>query len=55
MDFNELKLDAEKLCKELKDKALADLSLLVFSLSIIINMMITMFSGVMKQNETSLE
>ena len=55
MDFNELKQDAENLCKELKDKAPADLSLLVLSLSTIINMMITMFSGVMKQNETSLE
>ena len=55
MDFNELKQDAVKLCKELKDKAPADLSLLVLSLSTIINMMITMFSGVMKQNETSLE
>lgn len=55
MDFNELKQDAEKLCKELKDKAPADLSLLMLSLSTIINMMITMFSGVMKQNETSLE
>lgn len=29
MDFNELKQDAEKLCKELKDKAPADLSVLV--------------------------
>lgn len=55
MDFNELKQDAENLCKELKDKAPADLSLLVLSLSTIINMMITMFSGVIKQNETSLE
>ena len=50
MDFNELKQDAEKLCKELKDKAHADLSLLVLSLSTIINMMITMFSGIMEQN-----
>ena len=55
MDFNELKQDVEKLCKELKDKAPADLSLLVLSLSTIINMMITMFSGVMKQNEASSE
>ena len=55
MDFNEWKQDAENLCKELKDKAPADLSLLVLSLSTIINMMITMFSGVIKQNETSLE
>ena len=44
MDFNELKQDAENLCKELKDKAPADLSLLVLSLSTIINMIITMFS-----------
>lgn len=50
MNFNELKQDAEKLCKELKDKAPADLSVLVFSLSTIINMMITMFSGIMEQN-----
>lgn len=50
MDFNELKQDAEKLCKELKDKAPADLSVLVLSLSTIINMMITMFSGIMEQN-----
>ncbi len=55
MDFNELKQDAENLCKELKDKAPADLSLLVLSLSTIINMIITMFSGIMEQNETSLE
>ena len=54
MNFNELKQDVVKLCKELKDKAPADLSLLVLSLSTFINM-ITMFSGVMKQNETSLE
>lgn len=50
MDFNELKQDAEKLCKELKDKAPADLSVLVLSLSTIIKMMIAMFSGVMEQN-----
>lgn len=50
MDFNELKQDAEKLCKELKDKAPADLSVLVLSLSTIINVMITMFSGIMEQN-----
>ena len=50
MDFNELKQDAEKLCKELKDKAPADLSVLVLSLSTIINIMITMFSGIMEQN-----
>ena len=55
MNFNELKQDAEKLCKELKDKAPADLSVLVLSLSIIINMMITMFSGIMEQNKASLE
>ena len=50
MNFNELKQDAEKLCKELKDKAPADLSVLVLSLLTIINMMITMFSGIMEQN-----
>lgn len=50
MNFNELKQDAEKLCKELKDKSPADLSVLVLSLSTIINMMITMFSGIMDQN-----
>ena len=55
MNFNELKQDAEKLCKELKDKAPADLSVLVLSLSTIINMMITMFSGIMEQNKASLE
>lgn len=55
MNFNELKQDAEKLCKELKDKAPADLSVLVLSLSTIINMMITMFSGIMEQNKSSLE
>ena len=55
MDFNELKQDAEKLCKELKDKAPADLSVLVLSLSTIIKMMIAMFSGVMEQNKASLE
>ena len=55
MDFNELKQDAEKICQELKDKAPADLSVLVLSLSTIIKMMINMFSGVMEQNETSLE
>lgn len=55
MNFNELKQDAEKLCKELKYKAPADLSVLVLSLSTIINMMITMFSGIMEQNKASLE
>lgn len=55
MNFNELKQDAEKLCKDLKDKAPADLSVLVLSLSTIINMMITMFSGIMEQNKASLE
>ena len=55
MNCNELKQDAEKLCKELKDKAPADLSVLVLSLSTIINMMITMFSGIMEQNKASLE
>ena len=50
MDFNELKQDAEKLCKELKDKAPADLSVLVLSLTTINKMMIAMFSGVMEQN-----
>lgn len=50
MNFNELKQDSEKLCKELKDKSPADLSVLVLSLSTIINMMITMFSGIMEQN-----
>lgn len=55
MNFNELKQDAEKLCKELKDKAPADLSVLVLSLSTIVNMMITMFSGIMEQNKASLE
>lgn len=55
MNFNELKQDAEKLCKELKDKAPADLSVLVLSLSTIINMMITMFSEIMEQNKASLE
>lgn len=50
MDFNELKQDAEKLCKELKDKAPADLSVLVLSLLTIIKMMIAMFFGVMEQN-----
>lgn len=50
MNFNELKQDAEKLCKELKDKSPSDLSVLVLSLSTIINMMITMFSGIMEQN-----
>ena len=55
MDFNELKQDAEKICHELKDKAPADLSVLVLQLSTIIKMMITTFSGVMEQNETSLE
>lgn len=50
MNFNELKQDAEKICKELKDKSPVDLSVLVLSLSTIINMMITMFSGIMEQN-----
>lgn len=50
MNFNELKQDAEKICKELKDKSPADLSVLVLSLSTIINMVITMFSGIMEQN-----
>ena len=50
MNFNELKQDAEKICKELKDKSPADLSVLVLSLSTIINMMITMFSEIMEQN-----
>ena len=50
MNFNELKQDAEKICKELKDKSPTDLSVLVLSLSTIINMMITMFSGIMEQN-----
>lgn len=50
MNFNELKQVAEKICKELKDKSPADLSVLVLSLSTIINMMITMFSGIMEQN-----
>ena len=50
MDFNELKQDVDKLCKELKDKASADLSVLVLSLSTINKMMINMFSGVMEQN-----
>lgn len=50
MNFNELKQDAEKICKELKEKFPADLSVLVLSLSTIINMMITMFSGIMEQN-----
>ena len=55
MDFNELKQDAEKLCKELKDKAPADLSVLMLSLSTIINIMINMFSGIMEQNKASLD
>lgn len=38
-----------------KDKAPADLSVLVLSLSIIIKMMKAMFSGVMEQNKASLE
>ena len=50
MDFNELKQDAEKLCKELKDKAPSDLSVLVLSLTTINKMMINMFSGIMEQN-----
>ena len=36
MDFNELKENAEQICKELKDKAPADLSALALSLSAII-------------------
>lgn len=55
MNFNELKQDAEKLCKELKDKAPADLSVLMLSLSTIINIMINMFSGIMEQNKASLD
>ena len=55
MNFNELKQDAEKLCKELKDKAPADLSVLVLSLTTINKMMINMFSGIMEQNKASLE
>ncbi|PWM83744.1 MAG: hypothetical protein DBY31_01230 [Succinivibrio sp.] len=51
MDFNELKQDAEKICQELKDKAPADLSALVLSLSTINKMMITMFSELMEQNK----
>lgn len=51
MDLNELKQDAEKLCKELKDKAPADLSILVLSLSTIIKMMIAMVSDVIEQNK----
>lgn len=50
MDFNELKQNAEQICKELKENAPADLSVFVLSLSTIINMMITMFSGIMEQN-----
>ena len=50
MDFNELKQNAEQICKELKEKTPADLSVLVLSLSTIINMMITLFSGIMEQN-----
>lgn len=53
MDFNELKQNAGQICKELKDKVPADLSLLVLSLSTIIKMMIAMFSGVMEQNKAS--
>ena len=52
MNFNELKQDAEKLCKELKDKAPADLSVLVLSLSTIIKMMIVMFSNSIEQNKS---
>lgn len=55
MDLNELKQDAEKICKELKDKAPAELSVLVLSLSTITKMMINMFSGIMEQNKASLE
>lgn len=51
MDFNELKENAEQICKELKDKAPADLSALVLSLSSIIKMMIAMVSVVIEQNE----
>ena len=50
MDFNELKLDAVKLRKVLKDKAPVDLSVLVLLLTTIINMMLTMFSNSMEQN-----
>lgn len=50
MDFNELKQNAEQICKELKEKALADFSVLVLSLSTIIKMMIVMFYRVMAQN-----
>ena len=55
MDFNELKQNAEKICQALKDKAPADLSALVLSLSTINKMMITMFSELMEQNKTALE
>lgn len=51
MDFNELKENAEQICKELKDKDPADLSALVLSLSSIIKMMIAMVSVVIEQNE----
>lgn len=51
MDFNELKENAEQICKELKDKAPADLSALVLSLSAIIKMMISMSSSFIAQNE----
>ena len=51
MYFNELKQNAEQICKELKEKAPADLSVLVFSLTTIIKMMITMFSNSMEQNK----
>ena len=51
MDFIELKQAAEKICQELKDKAPADLSALVLSLSTINKMMITMFSELMEQNK----
>lgn len=51
MDFNELKESAEQICKELNDKAPADLSALVLSLSSIIKMMIAMVSVVIEQNE----
>lgn len=50
MDFNELKQNAEQIYKELKEKALADFSVLVLSLSTIIKMMIVMFYRVMAQN-----
>lgn len=50
MDFNELKQNAEQICKELKEKAPAVFSVLVLLLSTIIKMMIVMFYRVMAQN-----